>query len=357
MSKSTTEFQPAVLVKELALKAGFDVVGIARIEDLGDEKDRVVEWISAGRHGTMDYMARNTDRRLDPERILPGAHSVVSVALNYGESPSDVAPGHGRIARYARGRDYHKVFTRRLTEFERLLREHFPGVSTRHYVDTGPVLEKLWAERAGLGWRGKHTNLVSRDWGSWLLLGEVLLDLDLEPDGRGEDHCGTCTRCLDACPTNAFPAPYQLDANRCLSYLTIEHRGSIPVEFREALGDRVFGCDDCLDACPWNRFAREAREAEFKPRPELLAPLLTDLVAMDDAEFLRRFAGTAVMRAKREGLARNACVALGNVGGAGAKEALRKATMDPSEIVREHAAWALARLESARILRPSAPVP
>jgi epoxyqueuosine reductase len=340
----TTAVRAAALVKELAREAGFDVVGIARVEDLGEDAARVTEWISAGRHGTMEYMARNADRRLDPGRILPGARSVVCVALNYGESPVDSKPWRGRIARYARGRDYHKVFTRRLSDFERRLEEQFAGISTRHYVDTGPVLEKLWAERAGLGWRGKHTNLVSREWGSWLLLGEVLIDLDLEADARGDDHCGTCTRCLDACPTNAFPRPYQLDANRCLSYLTIEHRGSIPVEFREALGDRVFGCDDCLEACPWNRFAREAHEAEFKPRPELIAPLLTELVAMDEVEFLRRFAGTAVMRAKREGLARNACVALGNVGGPGAREALLRGLEDASPIVREHAQWALDKL-------------
>jgi len=346
LKPTASESQVAVFVKGLAQEAGFDVVGIARIEDLGDDASRLMEWVAAGRQGTMDYMVRNTDRRLDPRRILPALQSIVCVALNYGEGSSEPALGHGRIARYARGRDYHKVFTNRLSQFERLLHEQFPGINTRHYVDTGPVLEKLWAERAGVGWRGKHTNLVSREWGSWLLLGEVLTDLDLKADARGEDHCGTCTRCLDACPTNAFPAPYQLDSNRCLSYLTIEHRGSIPVEFREALGDRVFGCDDCLEACPWNRFAREAREADFKPRPELLAPLLTDLVTMDDAEFLRRFAGTAVMRAKREGLARNACVALGNVGGPGALEALKRALHDSSQIVREHAQWAVDRLES-----------
>ena len=340
------------LVKALAERAGFDAVGIARLEPLPgtDEGSRFQEWIARERHGTMRYMARNLDRRLDPSVILPGARSIVSVALNYGESTAKVPRGHGRIARYARGRDYHKVFDRHLSAFERSLEESFPGIATRHYVGTGPVLEKLWAERAGLGWRGKHTNLLSREWGSWLLLGEVLVDLDLEPDAPAEDHCGTCTRCLDACPTAAFPAPYQLDANRCLSYLTIEHRGSIPIEFRPLLGDRVFGCDDCLDACPWNKFAQTSREADFKPRPELLAPLLTDLVTMDDAEFLRRFAGTAVMRAKREGLARNACVALGNVGGPGAREALAKALSDPSPIVGEHAAWALANLD-----RPSTP--
>jgi epoxyqueuosine reductase len=334
-------------VKDLAKRAGFDAVGIARLEPLpgSPEATRFEDWIAGERHGTMRYMARNVDRRLDPTGILPGARSIVCVALNYGESAPDVPRGHGRIARYARGRDYHKVFDRRLSAFERSLQESFPGIGTRHYVDTGPVLEKLWAERAGLGWRGKHTNLLSRNWGSWLLLGDVLVDIDLEPDLPAEDHCGTCTRCLDACPTAAFPAPYQLDANRCLSYLTIEHRGSIPVEFRPLLGDRVFGCDDCLDACPWNKFAQVSREADFKPRPELIAPLLTDLATMEDAEFVRRFAGTAVMRAKREGLARNACVALGNVGGPGAQEALTVALNDVSPIVREHAAWALANLD------------
>jgi len=342
---SSPEMQTTARVKQLAMQAGFDLVGIARVEELGEDNRHYEEWVSSGRHGTMDYMARNMDRRQDPRRILPEARSIVCVALNYGESPSGTAKGQGRIARYARGRDYHKVFASRLKTLEQLLQQEFPGIATRHYVDTGPVLEKLWAERAGLGWRGKHTNLVSRDWGSWLLLGEVLVSLDLEAGPKGEDHCGTCTRCLDACPTKAFPAPYQLDANRCLSYLTIEHRGSIPLEFREALGDRVFGCDDCLDVCPWNRFAKEAREAEFKPRPELIAPLLSELVTMDDAEFLRRFAGTAVMRAKREGLARNACVALGNVGGPGAREALLCAANDPSPIVREHALWALEKLE------------
>src|SRR5262245_49666581 len=181
MLKATRETQAAVLVKELAFKAGFDVVGIARIEELREDAARVEDWVSAGRHGSMDYMARNTDRRLDPRRIFPEAQSIICLALNYGESPAETSPGQGRIAAYARGRDYHKVFTRRLTEFERQLQEQFPGAHTRHYVDTGPVLEKLWAERAGLGWRGKHTNLLSREWGSWLLLGEVLIDLDLEP--------------------------------------------------------------------------------------------------------------------------------------------------------------------------------
>jgi epoxyqueuosine reductase len=253
----------------------------------------------------------------------------------------------GRVARYARGRDYHKVFTRRLRDLEVRLVRAFPGVRTRPYVDTGPVLEKLWAERAGLGWRGKHTNLVSRARGSWFLLGEILLDVDLEPDPAEADHCGTCTRCITACPTGAITAPYHLDARRCISYLTIEHRGFLPRELREAVGDRVFGCDDCLEVCPWNRFARDAREVDFRPRPQATAPLLADLVALDEAGFRERFAGTALLRAKREGLARNACVALGNSGDPAAVPVLVRALGDVSPVVRGHAAWALGRFPGA----------
>jgi epoxyqueuosine reductase len=335
--------------KRLALDAGFDVVGVAVLGSLDGTHDgeRVRAWLAEGRHGTMAYMAREPERRLDPARVLPGARSVLCVAINYGVGGGDVEvsrPSRGRIARYARGRDYHKVFTTRLRRLEEALREAFPGTATRSYVDTGPVLEKLWAERAGLGWRGKHTNLVSRGWGSWLLLGDVLLDMDLDPDDAESDHCGTCTRCIDVCPTRAITAPYRLDARLCISYLTIEHRGSIPLDLRPLMGDHVFGCDDCLEVCPWNRFAREAHEADFAPRAEAIAPLLIELVALTDEEFLRRYAGTAIMRAKREGLARNACVALGNVGGAGAAEALSRALEDASPVVREHAAWALARL-------------
>jgi epoxyqueuosine reductase len=252
------------------------------------------------------------------------------------------------VARYAWGRDYHTVFERRLSRLQRMLEESFPGLAARRYVDTGPVLEKLWAERAGLGWRGKHTNLLSRSWGSWLLLGEILLDLDLEPDQPARDHCGECTRCIDVCPTGAITGPYEMDARRCISYLTIEHRGTIPSELRPLMGNHVFGCDDCLDVCPWNRFAREGREADLQPRPEEVAPLLVRLVTMDGGDFRRCFAGTAVTRAKREGLARNACVVLGNVGGEGAEEALTAARSDASELVREHASWSLDKILGRR---------
>lgn len=349
---------PTRLVKELALKTGFDQVGIATLEALtaAPDGERLRQWIQGGRQGSMEYMARGLERRLDPGQVLAGARSVICVGLNYGrlqeenvrEPAGGRSPGRGEVASYARGRDYHKVFTRRLKALEGHLAEAFPGIGTRRYVDTGPVMEKLWAERAGLGWRGKHTNLVSREWGSWLLLGEVLVDLELEPDESGSDYCGECTRCIDVCPTGAITGPYQLDARLCVSYLTIEHRGTIPRELRPGLGNRIFGCDDCLDVCPWNRFAQEAREADFMPRDGLTTPLLAELVTMNDQAFLERFAGTAVMRARREGLARNACVALGNAGDEAAIDPLAEAMRDSSWLVREHAAWALGKIGGER---------
>ena len=368
-----TPAERSAIARDLAREAGFDEIGVAVLSPLAgtDDGKRYRDWIAAGRHGAMGYLSRDPERRLDPERVLPGARSILCVALNYWEpegggrapEPSPAAPDtapssgpgagpRGRVARYARGRDYHKVFTAGLRRLETLLAERFPGVGTKRYVDTGPVLEKLWAERAGLGWRGKHTNLVSRRRGSWLLLGEVLTDLELDPDPPESDHCGTCTRCIAACPTGAITGPYRLDATLCISYLTIEHRGAIPAELRPLMGDHVFGCDDCLEVCPWNRFAEASRVADFRPRPGSAAPLLAELTAMDEAAFLRRFAGSPVMRARREGLARNACVALGNVGGPGAVEALTRALGDPSELVREHAAWALERLSAGAEGKP-----
>ncbi len=347
-----TPSERTAAVRREAREAGFERAAVAALTplDRGAEGVRFRAWLEEGRHGSMGWLAREPERRLVPGRVLPGARSLVAVALSYwrpeGEAPPPEpgGPPRGVIARYARGRDYHKVFTARLKDLEARLAALFPGTRTRRYVDTGPVLEKLWAERAGLGWRGKHTNLVSREGGSWLLLGEMLTDLELAPDAPETDHCGTCTRCLAACPTGAITGPYRLDARLCISYLTIEHRGSIPEDLRPLVGDRVFGCDDCLAVCPWNRFAVASREADFAPRPETTAPLLAELVDMTEDGFRKRFAGTPVMRAKREGLARNACVALGNTGGPGAAEALRRGLGDRSPVVREHAAWALQRL-------------
>jgi len=337
-------------IREAARAAGFDAVGVAAAASLAGtlEERRLLAWLTEGRQGTMAYLARDPSRRLDPARVLPGVASVVSVAMSYwvpaGETEAGAGrPGRGRVARYARGRDYHKVFETRLKRLEAEIRNLLPGIGTRRYVDTGPVMEKLWAERAGLGWRGKHTNLVSRSLGSWFLLGEILVAAPLEADAPAVDRCGTCTRCLEACPTRAITAPHRLDARRCISYLTIEHRGAIPEVLRPMMGDRVFGCDDCLEVCPWNRFARESREADFHPRPEVLAPLLSELATMDEEGFYRRFSGSPLVRAKRAGLARNACVALGNTGGPGAEAALERAADDASPLVREHAGWALAR--------------
>ncbi|NNF05611.1 MAG: tRNA epoxyqueuosine(34) reductase QueG, partial [Candidatus Eisenbacteria bacterium] len=292
---------------------------------------------------------------------LPEVKSVISVGLNYAyqELPSggtshqawvDERPTRGVVAKYAQGRDYHKVFAGKFRRLSRAIAETFPEALIKTYTDTGPVLEKLWAERAGIGWRGKHTNLVSPEFGSWLLLGELLTNLDLPADEPHVDRCGTCTNCLEICPTKAFPAPYELDARRCISYLTIEHRGFIDPELRPLMGQHVFGCDDCIDVCPWNRFAQVSREADFKPRPELVAPLLQELVSMDEETFYARFSGTPVTRAKREGLARNACIALGNARPVTepALEALKLALRDNSAIVRGHAVWALGELGESR---------
>ena len=336
-------------VRSAAREEGFDAVGLARLESLvgTEEGARLSRFVEEGAHGTMEWLARTVDRRLDPAEVLPGARTAVVVGMTtwWPTVEREAGAGEGLVARYARGRDYHKVFVGRLRSLERRLAELFPGAGLKHYVDTGPVLEKLWAERAGVGWRGKHTNLVSRVHGSWLLLGVVLTDVALEADAPHVDRCGSCTRCLSACPTDAFPAPYRLDARRCLSYLTIEHRGAIPVEFRRPLGGRVFGCDDCLEVCPWNRFARASREMDFEPRGATLGPLLAELVSMTAGEFVERFAGTPVMRAGRDGLARNAAVALGNTGVASeAVPVLVRALSDGSGLVREHAAWGLGRV-------------
>ena len=295
----------------------------------------------------MGWLAERADKRADPTALWPDAKSVVVLGLNYAPATDPLAllEAHerGNISVYARGRDYHEVVKKRLKALARWMAETL-DCQVKVFVDTAPVMEKPLAELAGLGWQGKHSNLVSRDFGSWLFLGEVYCSLELAPDAAGSDHCGACRRCLDICPTAAFPAPYQLDARRCISYLTIEHKGHIPREFRQPMGNRIFGCDDCLAVCPWNKFAGATREAAFLPRAELTAPRLADLAELDDAGFRAFFSKSPVKRLGRDRFLRNLLIALGNSGRPELAETARRQLDDPSPLVRAMAIWALARL-------------
>jgi epoxyqueuosine reductase len=308
------------------------------------------KWLAGKKHGEMAWLERNAPKRADPQKVLPGAKSVIALTVSYQtkELSSTFHPqSSGLIARYARIDDYHDVLGKRLkllTEFVNQL----GGADTRSlwYVDTGPILERDFAQRAGLGFIGKHTNLISRKFGNWIFLSEVITTLELEPDAPEKNRCGKCSRCITACPTNAITAPFQLDARKCISYLTIELKGTIPVELRPAIGNRIFGCDDCLAACPWNRFAREGSLMKSHARAELNSPDLVELLKLDDAGFKSRFAGSPILRTKRRGLLRNVCVALGNTGDATALPALERATHDAEPLIAEHAHWAIQQIES-----------
>jgi epoxyqueuosine reductase len=334
-------------------------------------------WLEEGKHGEMAYLERNAPKRRDPQLVLRGARSILTLAVSYGgseecrgtgetelgqagisESSSSVrrtdrASPAGVIARYARYRDYHKVIGERLKLLTQYIQE-LGGPETRSlwYVDTGPLLERDLAQRAGLGFIGKHTNLISRRLGNWLFLSEILTTVELEPDEAERNHCGSCTRCITACPTGAITAPFELDARRCISYLTIELKGAIPEEFRSALGLRVFGCDDCLEACPWNRFARQGRLMGQHARTQLHSADLLELLALHQAGFEERFAATPVARLKRKGLLRNVCVALGNAGDEQALSALEKASHDAEPLIAEHALWAIGQIQSKKAAPP-----
>ncbi len=308
------------------------------------------KWIAADRHGEMVWLERTAPKRIDPQQVLPGAKSIICLAVSYAiEIPNSEfrTPNSGLIARYARHDDYHDVLGEHLKQLAAFV-DQLGGAGTHllWYVDTGPLLERDFAQRAGLGFIGKHTNLISRKFGNWILLAEIITTLELEPDAPEQNHCGKCTRCLAACPTNAITAPFQLDARRCISYLTIELKGPIPVELRPAIGNRIFGCDDCLAACPWNRFAREGNLMKTHARPELAEPDLLELLQLDESGFKSRFAGTPVLRTKRRGLLRNVCVALGNVGAASTLPHLEKAARDPEPLITEHAHWAITQIKS-----------
>jgi len=342
-------------IRAWGVELGFGRVGIAGVE-LGDDEAHLLNWLDAGYHGEMSYMARHGTRRSRPGDLTPGTVRVIAARLDYAPPGIDNAwdvladDEAGYVSRYALGRDYHKVLRNRLQKLADRVACVTGPFGHRVFTDSAPVLEKALARDAGLGWIGKHTLLLSRDAGSWFFLGEIYTDLPLPVDAPETPHCGTCTRCIDICPTKAIVAPYRLDARRCISYLTIELRGSIPTELRPLIGNRVFGCDDCQLVCPWNKFAQIATEADFTPRHGLEAAKLVDLFAWSEAEFLARTEGMAIRRTGYEGWLRNIAVALGNAHySVQAVSALRGRADDASEVVREHVAWALAQQASKRV--------
>ncbi len=330
-----------------ALRLGFDAVGFAAAELSPETRAEFAEYIAGGLHGDMGWLAANAKRRSDPQTLWPEARSAILLGLNYGPDADPLAilnrRNEGAISVYAKGRDYHLVIAKKLKALARFVQDRFGG-EIKIFVDTAPVMEKPLAQQAGIGWQGKHTNLVSRQFGSWLFLAEILTTLSLEPDTPEQDHCGSCQACLDICPTRAFIAPYRIDARRCISYLTIEHKGPIPREFRAAMGNRIYGCDDCLAICPWNKYASPTHEGEFSPRAELTAPQLIELAKLDDAAFRTLFAGTAIKRTGRDRFVRNVLVALGNSGDGKATEIAVELLSDTSPLVRGMAVWALSRL-------------
>ena len=341
-----------------AAALGFDACRIAAPDAVPHAPERLARALADGHLADMDWMADTAARRADPRALWPDARSVVMLGTNYGPRSNPLAvletPERAGISVYARHRDYHDVIKGRLkTLAQKLLaRAGALGLDgdVKVFVDTAPLMEKPLAEAAGLGWQGKHTNLVSRDWGSWLFLGSILTTLDLPCDAPERDHCGTCRACLDACPTDAFPAPYRLDARRCISYLTIERKGPIPREFRAAMGNRVYGCDDCLAVCPWNKFAAEAREAKLAEPDDWRDPPLTEMLSLDDAGFRARFSGSPVKRIGRERFVRNCAIAAGNSGDGGLVPLLERLLGDPAPLVRGASVWALSRLLAAETL-------
>jgi epoxyqueuosine reductase len=312
--------------------------------------ERLEAWLAEGHHGSMAWMADTAARRADPRILWPEVRSIVLLGLNYGPETDPLATLGARdratISVYARNRDYHDVIKGKLKEAAGFLAAR-AGSGVKVFVDTAPVMEKPLAQAAGLGWQGKHTVLVSREFGNWLFLGAIFTTAEMPPDAPERDHCGSCRRCLDICPTDAFPAPYRLDARRCISYLTIEHRGHIPPDLRPGIGNRVFGCDDCLAVCPWNKYAKACAEPAFLPRAELTAPRLAELARLDDAAFRALFRKTAVKRIGRDRFLRNVAIALGNAGGFEAAEAAGRLLEDASPLVRGAAVWGLSRLMPA----------
>ncbi len=334
-------------IRERALSLGFDSVGFAPAVIEPKAAKGLDAFLAQGHHGDMGWMAAKAAWRRDPGALLADARSVVVLGMNYGPDGDPLAvlkrTDRGAISVYARGRDYHDLIKGRLKQLAGWLQSRYGG-ELKVFVDTAPVMEKPLAAAAGIGWQGKHTNLVSREFGSWLFLGEIFTTPEIPPDEPHGDACGGCRRCLDICPTDAFPAPYRLDARRCISYLTIEHKGHIAPEFRAPMGNRIYGCDDCLAVCPWNKFAQTTAQSAFEPRAALTAPRLTELAGLDDSGFRRLFAGSPIKRLGRDRFVRNVLIALGNSGDKKASTAAASLLADPSALVRAMAVWALARL-------------
>jgi epoxyqueuosine reductase len=346
---------PAALKAALARAArehGFDVVGVTKPESIPQALERLQQFLAEGGHGDMDWMETTAVRRGDPRALWPDVRSVIMLGFNYGPDSDPLAilqqKGRGAVSVYARGDDYHEIIKSRLKGVARWLVAQAGG-DVKVFVDTAAVMEKPLAAAAGLGWQGKHTNLVSRDYGSWLFLGAIFTTLELPPDTLEADHCGNCRACLAICPTAAFPEPYRLDARRCISYLTIEHKGPIPRELRPLMGNRIYGCDDCLAVCPWNKFAQAGREAKLATRDTLSAPHLADLARLDDAAFRALFAKSPVKRTGRDRFVRNVLIAIGNSGDAAFASAAEPLLHDASPLVRGAAVWALGRLDHARL--------
>jgi epoxyqueuosine reductase len=340
---------PAALIRAKALEIGFDAVGFAPAH-LGPEvRARLDAFLAAGMQGEMGWLAERAEQRAHPQALWPEAVSVIALGMNYGPEDDPLSiqahPDRAGISVYARNKDYHDIVKKRLKVLARWMVERWRDSTLKVFVDTAPVAEKPLAQQAGLGWQGKHSNLVSREFGSWLFLGEIYTTLDLAPSGAEVDHCGRCSRCLSACPTEAFLGPYRLDARRCISYLTIEHKGPIPEEFRVAMGNRIYGCDDCLAVCPWNKFARTTAEPGLVARQDLTAPKLAELAVLDDPAFRALFSGSPVKRIGRDRFVRNVLNAIGNSGLPELLPVAQDLTADPSDIVADSARWATQRLQ------------
>jgi epoxyqueuosine reductase len=336
-------------IRAEATRLGFDAIGFAPARLGPEARERLQAFLAAGMHGGMGWMEARADQRADPRVLWPEARSVIALGLSYAPETDPLESltwqDRATISVYARNRDYHDVVKKRLKALARWMVAEYAEAGVKVFVDTAPVMEKPLAQQAGLGWQGKHTNLVSRTHGSWLFLGEIYTTLNLSPDVPEIDHCGSCTRCLDICPTKAFPSPYRLDARRCISYLTIEHHGPIPEEFRKPIGNRIYGCDDCLAVCPWNKFAATHQEPAFAPRAELTAPKLADLAALDDAAFRALFSRSPIKRIGRNRFVRNVLIAIGNSGDPSLQETAQALCADADPVVAEAAAWATAQLD------------